>query len=133
LEHGYEISAAMADGFGALRDRGAPPEIVELIAAAGVPAVAACRAVEAGIGNRLRRLVVPQSKLSAAERQRLERLASLATEVMDLQGGALGAAKWWNEPTPRLRGDTPAEALVQNDGIAVIEDLLVRIAHGIPR
>jgi uncharacterized protein (DUF2384 family) len=81
--------------------------------------------------GRLRRRLRPQSSLSVSEQQRLQAIAKIAAEIDDMEGGAEKALRFWHQSMPWLGGKTPAEVLIQRDGLGVIDDLINRIKYGI--
>jgi putative toxin-antitoxin system antitoxin component (TIGR02293 family) len=116
----------------ALRARGAEARLVDKIAASGLPAATALRAIQAiGLPGRLRRWLRPDAPLSEEERQRLAAVATIAADVDEMEGGAANAGRFWDGAMPWLGGKTPAQALVRRDGPGVIEDLVTRIKYGI--
>jgi len=80
----------------------------------------------------LRRWFRSDAPLSAAEALRLKTIVDLAADVLDLNGGAEGAARWWTTQIPWLGGRTPAATLARRDGPSIVEDLVNRIKYGIP-
>ena len=125
--------AQPANGFARLRARGAPEDVIDAIAASGLPGEFAAKAVAAtGAWNRLRLSLRPTAPLTTTETTRLAAIAELAAEVAKLHNGPEGAARWWAGPMPWLGGHTPAETLTRRDGISIVADLVNRIAYGIP-
>lgn len=127
-----EIAADMTDDFDALRARGASADLIEAIAAAGVPAAVVRRAVEqAGFFGRLRLLINRRAPLSVAERARLVAVADQARAVADSEGGFEGARRFWTTAMPWLGGRTPADCLARGE-IGAVAELRARIDLGIP-
>jgi hypothetical protein len=115
-----------------LRQRGAPAEWLDALAASGLPAGAACGAIErVSPFNRLRRWFSPRARLSGRELMRLKAVVQLAEAVAKGEGGPAGAARFRGATMPWLDGRTPADWLARGR-IGVVEDLRARIDYGIP-
>jgi uncharacterized protein (DUF2384 family) len=121
------------DDLAALRRRGADPDLLERIAASGLPGERLRRGLEAtGAIDAVRRRFWPNTTLSAAEASRLKTIADLAADVLSLNGSTDAAERWWTMEIPWLGGRTPAATLARHDGPSIVEDLVNRIKYGIP-
>ena len=69
--------------------------------------------------------------LSAAESERLLRVASIIALAEDTFVSAAKAQAWLRRPTSALSGKRPLDLLASEPGGRVVEQLLDRIAHGI--
>jgi putative toxin-antitoxin system antitoxin component (TIGR02293 family) len=71
-------------------------------------------------------------RLSAAESDRLVRLAQLFERATALfQGDAASATAWFLAPCRALGGQTPLAVVETEIGAAEVEQLLGRLAHGV--
>jgi putative toxin-antitoxin system antitoxin component (TIGR02293 family) len=123
----------LGDAFEALRVRGAPADVLARLAASGLPGKAACDAVAAAsLVSRLRARLAPQASLSRLEIARLTAVAALADDVLEMEGSAQAAHRFWTGPMPWLGGKSPAETLSGRNGPGVVDDLVIRLKYGIP-
>ena len=58
-------------------------------------------------------------------------LARINAKSVETFGNQAKAAQWLIRPTKALDGKAPVELLDSADGAAKVEDLLIRIDHGI--
>jgi uncharacterized protein (DUF2384 family) len=126
------MTTADQDSLQPLRARGAPEELLARLAASGLPGKAACVAVAPGPMGRLRARFLPQAPLSKTESARLAAVAALAADVLEMEGNAQAAQRFWTTAMPWLGGMTPAATLARPDGPGVIDDLVNRLKYGIP-
>ena len=69
--------------------------------------------------------------LSADESDRLVRLGRIGTLAEEIFGNPVRAGRWLREPSPVL-GDTPPIRWLDTDiGAKEVEEVLIRIAHGV--
>jgi putative toxin-antitoxin system antitoxin component (TIGR02293 family) len=127
------VTPAGGDGLQPLRARGASADLLARLAASGLSDVEIADGVAAAsLISRLRARLAPRSSLTKAETARLAAIAALADEVLELEGSAEAARRFWTAAMPWLGGKTPAETLATNDGPGVIQDLVNRLKYGIP-
>jgi putative toxin-antitoxin system antitoxin component (TIGR02293 family) len=89
----------------------------------------------------LHRLVIPKrtlahrkargEPLSPEESDRALRIARIAALADDVFADVGAATQWLRRPTRALDGRAPLDLLASEAGAAIVEDLLMRIAHGI--
>jgi putative toxin-antitoxin system antitoxin component (TIGR02293 family) len=73
-----------------------------------------------------------EGKLKADESDRLLRVARIFTQAVDLFEGEREAAQHWLSRENRaLKGDTPLEASKTEEGAREVENLIVRLEHGV--
>jgi putative toxin-antitoxin system antitoxin component (TIGR02293 family) len=70
-------------------------------------------------------------RFSAEESDRLVRLGRVAALADQTLGGAARATVWLHEPNRALGGEAPLDELDTEVGARQVEDLLVRVAHGL--
>jgi putative toxin-antitoxin system antitoxin component (TIGR02293 family) len=109
----------------------------------GLPTAALDAAVESGILSReeVEELVIPRRTLShrrqkrqdltLEESDRLSRIARLTTRAAETLGSREEAVAWLREPNGALGGARPLELLRSGEGALLVEQLLVRIDHGV--
>ena len=124
--------------------------IVREIASAALPRAPLIRAAPAALGTlakqgysqaEIHALVVPKRTLARRQAaneplsveetdkaMRLERIASQAARVF---GNADKANRWLRKPKRQLSGETPLAFLGSEAGARAVEDMLLRIEHGI--
>jgi putative toxin-antitoxin system antitoxin component (TIGR02293 family) len=69
--------------------------------------------------------------LSADESDRLVRLGRIGALAEEILGNPVRAGRWLREPSPAL-GDTPPIRWLDTDiGAKEVEEVLIRIAHGV--
>jgi len=100
----------------ALRFGLTPPELVVLLALA--PRTLARRKAE--------------QRLRASESDRLFRVTRIAALAEEVLGATDKARRWLHEPNRALGHRAPLELLDTDLGVRQVEDLLSRIAHGVP-
>ena len=91
--------------------------------------------------DELHRLVIPKrtlahrrargEPLSPEESDRALRIARIAGLADDVFADPDLAAEWLRRPSRAIEGRTPLDLLASEAGAAVVEDQLMRIAHGI--
>jgi putative toxin-antitoxin system antitoxin component (TIGR02293 family) len=59
-------------------------------------------------------------------------LVPVIAHAIAVFGDERKATHWLSTPLPILRNRTPAELLVSDEGIALVEQTLTRIEHNIP-
>jgi len=69
--------------------------------------------------------------LSAAESDKLARLARITTIAEETLGDPARGARWLAKPNRALGGQTPLSLLGTDAGAVVVEQALGRIAHGV--
>lgn len=72
-----------------------------------------------------------QKRLTAAESDRLYRLARIIAHAEEVFGDQSEAQHWLKEPKRALGGETPLEAIKTEPGVQQVDLLLSRIEHGI--
>ncbi len=70
--------------------------------------------------------------LSAAESERIERIARVIATAEEVFVDAGRAYRWLRAPHPELEGRTPLQAATTELGARAVETMLWEIAHGIP-
>lgn len=70
-------------------------------------------------------------RLSADESDRLYRLARVLAHARETFGSAARATAWLRRPNRGLGGDVPLALLDTDAGTREVEDVLVRIDHGV--
>jgi putative toxin-antitoxin system antitoxin component (TIGR02293 family) len=60
------------------------------------------------------------------------RIVPVVAHAVAVFGDEHKATHWLSTPLPLLNGKAPAEVLQTQDGIARVEQILVRIEHNIP-
>jgi len=69
--------------------------------------------------------------LSVDEAERLVRVARVHAVALEQFGAADRAARWLRKPNRVLDGRVPLDLLVTGEGARLVEDTIMRIAHGI--
>jgi putative toxin-antitoxin system antitoxin component (TIGR02293 family) len=72
-----------------------------------------------------------EQRLHADESDRLFRLGRIATLAEDVLGGREKATSWLHRPNRALGNQPPLQQLDSDLGTRRVEDLLLRIAHGV--
>lgn len=72
-----------------------------------------------------------ERRLHADESDRLLRLGRVAALAEEVLGSREKAGRWLHEPNTALAGDPPLRRLDSDLGARQVEDVLVRIAHGV--
>lgn len=72
-----------------------------------------------------------ERRLGADESDRLVRLGRVATLAEDILGNAEKAARWLHRPNRALGHKTPLQELDTEVGAREVENVLLRIAHGV--
>lgn len=72
-----------------------------------------------------------ERRFQADESDRLFRIGRIAAQAEGVLGGREKAADWLQEPNRALGGRTPLQQLDTDPGARQVEDLLLRIAHGV--
>jgi len=90
-------------------------------------------AVYAIVGSErtLQRKQKSRERLSAAESDRLARLARIAVRAGEALGSQEKANRWLVTPNRALGGQTPIELVHTDTGTVLVEDVLDRIEHGV--
>ncbi|KJH69613.1 hypothetical protein UH38_22985 [Aliterella atlantica CENA595] len=117
--------------------------------AAGIPASAIVRLKQAtglseqqmaqtvGISRRTLSRRIQQAnadsnqRLTAAQSDRLYRLARIVARAVEVFGDEVEAKQWLNEPKLTLNGQTPLAAISTEPGVEQVDLMLGRIEHGI--
>lgn len=73
-----------------------------------------------------------QARFASEESDRLVRLARVAALAEDVLGERAKAGRWLQKPNRALSGAAPLDRLDTDLGTREVEDILGRIAHGIP-
>jgi putative toxin-antitoxin system antitoxin component (TIGR02293 family) len=140
-------TAVIADALGGQKVLGKAvkkPEDLARLVRGGLPA----RAVSA-LADKLelrnsvlsRKLGIPQrtmtrrlghdSRLTAAESDRIVRLARVFAAAVEMIGDEEKAVQWLSTPNRALGGDRPIDQLDTDLGARAVEDVLGRIAYGV--
>jgi putative toxin-antitoxin system antitoxin component (TIGR02293 family) len=72
-----------------------------------------------------------EKRLRADESDRLFRLGRIATLAEDVLGSRVKATRWLHQPNRALGSATPLHQLDTELGARQVEDVLLRIAHGV--
>lgn len=90
-------------------------------------------AVYAVVGSErtLQRKQKSRERLSAAESDRLARLARIAVRAAEALGTQEKANRWLVTPNRALGGQPPIELVHTDTGTVLVEDVLDRIEHGV--
>jgi putative toxin-antitoxin system antitoxin component (TIGR02293 family) len=70
--------------------------------------------------------------LSTAESDRLVRLCRIAALAEETLGNPVRAGRWLREPNPALGDTAPMRWLDTEVGAREVEEVLIRVAHGVP-
>jgi len=109
----------------------------------GLPTVAVDAAVHSGIlsADEADRLVIARRTLAARkargqdltrdESDRLMRVARVNAVALEQFGSAEKAGRWLRKPNRALGGRVPLELLATGEGARVVEETIMRIAHGL--
>lgn len=84
-----------------------------------------------GSSRTLQRKRQQHTRLTREESDRLARLARLAVRAGEALGSAENGRNWLGRPNRALDGRKPLELLATDAGSVLVEDVLVRIEHGI--
>jgi len=85
-----------------------------------------------GIPKRtLTRRLAQQLRLTAAESDRIVRLAQVYSNAVETLGDPTQAANWLKTPNRALRGNRPLDQLDTDPGVREVEELLGRISYGV--
>lgn len=136
------------DLLGIAQDRKQPLEPSQMIAA-GIPASAIAKvkqvtglseqqmALVVGISRRTLSRRIQQAttdsstRLTAAQSDRLYRLARIVARAVEVFGDQVEAKQWLNEPKLALNGRSPLEVISTEPGVEQVDIMLGRIEHGI--
>ena len=117
-------------------------DLLEAVAR-GLPAVAVDAVVHSGIlsADEADRLVIGRRALAARkargqdltrdESDRLARIARVNAVALEQFGSAEKASRWLRKPNRALGGRVPLELLATGEGARVVEETVMRIAHGL--
>jgi putative toxin-antitoxin system antitoxin component (TIGR02293 family) len=72
-----------------------------------------------------------ESRLTPDESDRLARLARITTLANEIIGEPERAVRWLRTPNRAMQGAVPVELLASGEGARVVEETLLRLAHGI--
>lgn len=107
----------------------------------GLPAVAIDRLMAvAGLSEREMDRVIPRrtrdrqrvrGRLSPEQSDRIARAADIYALAFEVFGAREKANRWMREPNVSLGGDTPLDLLKTASGAELVENILLRIAHGV--
>lgn len=109
----------------------------------GLPALAVDAVVHSGIlsADEADRLVIARRALAARkargldltrdESDRLARIARVNAVALEQFGSAEKGGRWLRKPNRALGGRIPLELLVTGEGARVVEETIMRIAHGL--
>jgi putative toxin-antitoxin system antitoxin component (TIGR02293 family) len=109
----------------------------------GLPALAVDAVVHSGIlsAEEADRLVIARRVLAARkargldltreESDRLARIARVNAVALEQFGSAEKAGRWLRKPNRALGGRVPLELLLTGEGARVVEETIMRIAHGL--
>lgn len=115
--------------------------VVRGLRAADLDGVSRVIGATAGAAADVRRAVVPDSTwkrrrgrtLSATESDQTARLARAAALALDTWHEDLGAVReFFATPHPELGGERPVDAVRTDSGARLVEDILLRLRHGLP-
>jgi putative toxin-antitoxin system antitoxin component (TIGR02293 family) len=135
--------AEMAETLG-VREAGIRSELDLLDAVSrGLPTLAIDAVVHSGIlsADEADRLVIGRRVLAARkgreldltreESDRLARIARVNAVALEQFGSAEKAGRWLRKPNRALGGRVPLELLVTGEGARVVEETIMRLAHGL--
>lgn len=71
-------------------------------------------------------------RLNTEESDRVWRVADIVAKATELLGDPETAATWLQAPAPALNGESPLERASTDIGARDVEQLIGRLAHGIP-
>jgi putative toxin-antitoxin system antitoxin component (TIGR02293 family) len=71
-------------------------------------------------------------RFQAEESDRLARVARAAAQAEEVLGTSVKAGRWLQKPNRALGGAVPLEHLSTEVGARQVEEVLARIAHGVP-
>lgn len=109
----------------------------------GLPALAVDAVVHSGIlsADEADRLVIARRALAARkargldltrdESDRLARIARVNAVALEQFGSGEKGGRWLRKPNRALGGRVPLELLVTGEGARVVEETIMRIAHGL--
>jgi putative toxin-antitoxin system antitoxin component (TIGR02293 family) len=139
-------TAALAEALGGERVLGgklqSPLEWIEALAS-GFPSEAVEASIRQGILTReeAEEFVIPRrtlshrrqkkQRLTLEESDRLSRIARLTARAAETFGSQDAAVEWLREPNGALGGAVPLELLRSGEGALLVEQILVRIDHGV--
>ena len=104
--------------------------LTSLAAALGIGSGALSRKL--GIPQRtLTRRMSDGSRLTAAESDRIYRMARIFSLAVELIGDKENAIQWLRTPNRALGGEVPIDLLDTDAGARMVEDILGRIAYGV--
>jgi len=130
---GWRVLRERLANYAAVIDRtrtGLPYAALEALAkryAMGVPRVARVLGLPARTHARRKK----ERQLSAAESDRLLRLARVAARAESVLGAADKAGQWLQKPNRALRGAAPLDLLDTDPGAEAVVTVLGRIEHGV--
>ena len=75
---------------------------------------------------------IKEKKLSSEESDKLTRFIRIRSFAVDVLGSEQEADAWLREKNTMLRNERPLDFLDTDSGSQLVENLLGRIAHGIP-
>jgi putative toxin-antitoxin system antitoxin component (TIGR02293 family) len=109
----------------------------------GLPTIAVDAVVHSGIlsADEADRLVIARRTLAARkargqdltrdESDRLARIARVNAVALEQFGSAEKSSRWLRKPNRALGGHVPLDLLATGEGARVVEETVMRIAHGI--
>ena len=134
-----DIAESLGVGGGAIRSE---VDLVEVVSR-GLPTLAVDAVVHSGIlsADEADRLIISRQALvdrnsrglplTADESDRLVRVARVNAIATEQFGNAEKAARWLRKPNRVLDGRVPLELLQTGEGARLVEETIMRIAHGI--
>jgi putative toxin-antitoxin system antitoxin component (TIGR02293 family) len=124
------VKAATMDDLRARRQAGLPYASVDAVSAAyHIGAKDLVRILELPLRTLARRK--KEKRLHADESDRLLRLGRVAALAEEVLGSREKATKWLHESNPALGHETPLARLDSDLGARQVEDVLIRVSHGV--
>lgn len=124
------VRAATLDDLRARRRAGLPYASVDAVSSAyHITSKDLVRILELPLRTLARRK--KEKRLRADESDRLLRLGRVAALAEEVLGSREKATDWLHHPNPALGHETPLRHLDSDLGARQVEDVLVRIAHGV--
>jgi putative toxin-antitoxin system antitoxin component (TIGR02293 family) len=124
------VKAATWDDLRARREAGFPYASVDAVSSAyHIASKDLLRILDVPLRTLARRK--KEKRLHADESDRLLRFGRVATLAEEMLGSRERATEWLHEPNAALGNETPLRRLDSDLGARQVEDVLVRIAHGV--
>ncbi|HUP01492.1 MAG TPA: antitoxin Xre/MbcA/ParS toxin-binding domain-containing protein [Gemmatimonadota bacterium] len=111
-----------------LVEKGLPPAAIERLQKAASLSEAEMDEI---IPRRTRNRQRLRARLSREQSDRIARAADIYVLAYEVFGDREKANGWMGDPNPALQGETPLSLLGTAMGAKLVEDVLLRIAHGV--